>query len=211
MIFGQRGGGRSQFERPCRPEGDDLSCLGETTRATPRPCDPEHAYSTTRSHVASMRANGDRSGLAVFRYQVVCTTHGRWILVLCSREKKVRLSSKNPGLGALSVWPDGATGGGGGPDLFPLAVDGNPADVRWVLDVDINPGGRVGGSAGQYFIGTFDGTKFVNENPGDQTLWVDYGKDFYASISFSDIPPSDGRRIWMGWITHWLTRTKSQR
>jgi sucrose-6-phosphate hydrolase SacC (GH32 family) len=44
----------------------------------------------------------------------------------------------------------------------------------------------------------------VNENPPDTTLWVDYGKDFYASLSFSDISPSDGRRIWMGWMSNWL-------
>ena len=33
---------------------------------------------------------------------------------------------------------------------------------------------------------------------------MDYGKDFYATISFSDVPKSDGRRIWMGWISNWL-------
>ena len=101
--------------------------------------------------------------------------------------------------------PAGATGGVWEcPDLFPLAVDGDPANTRWVLDVDINPGAIAGGSGGQYFVGTFDGTTFVNDNPPDLTLWADYGKDFYATLSFSDIPPSDGRRIWMAWISNWL-------
>jgi len=101
--------------------------------------------------------------------------------------------------------PAGATGGVWEcPDLFPLPVDGDAETVRWVLDVDINPGGIAGGSGGQYFIGTFDGRTFVNENAPGQTLWVDYGKDFYATISFSDISPDDGRRIWMGWISNWL-------
>jgi sucrose-6-phosphate hydrolase SacC (GH32 family) len=100
--------------------------------------------------------------------------------------------------------PAGATGGVWEcPDLFELPVDGNAADTRWVLDVDINPGGIAGGSAGQYFIGRFDGRRFVNDNPPAQTLWADYGKDFYASLSFSDIPPTDGRRIWMAWISNW--------
>jgi len=89
------------------------------------------------------------------------------------------------------------------PDLFPLPVDGNSGDLRWVLDVDINPGALQGGSGGQYFVGRFDGTRFVNDNPPQQTLWVDYGKDFYATISYSDVPKSDGRRIWMGWISNW--------
>jgi sucrose-6-phosphate hydrolase SacC (GH32 family) len=101
--------------------------------------------------------------------------------------------------------PAGATGGVWEcPDLFPLAVDGNAADTRWVLDVDLNPGGQAGGSGGQYFVGTFDGKTFVNDNPKDTTLWVDYGKDFYATISFAGIPESDGRRIWMGWMGNWL-------
>ena len=53
-------------------------------------------------------------------------------------------------------------------------------------------------------MGKFDGKTFVNDNPADTTLWVDYGKDFYATLSFSGIPPSDGRRIWMGWMGNWL-------
>jgi sucrose-6-phosphate hydrolase SacC (GH32 family) len=72
-----------------------------------------------------------------------------------------------------------------------------------VLDVDINPGGIAGGSAGQYFVGTFDGTRFVGDEPAERTRWSDYGKDFYASLSFSDVPATDGRRIWMGWISNW--------
>jgi sucrose-6-phosphate hydrolase SacC (GH32 family) len=73
----------------------------------------------------------------------------------------------------------------------------------WVLDVDINPGGIAGGSAGQYFIGTFDGTRFVADEPADRTRWADYGKDFYASLSFSDMPAGDSRRIWMAWTSNW--------
>jgi fructan beta-fructosidase len=100
--------------------------------------------------------------------------------------------------------PAGATGGVWEcPDLFPLAVAGEAGNIRWVLDVDINPGAIAGGSGGQYFVGTFDGRTFVNDNASEQVLWADYGKDFYATISFSDIPPSDGRRIWMAWISNW--------
>jgi sucrose-6-phosphate hydrolase SacC (GH32 family) len=133
----------------------------------------------------------------------------RWVLVtVLAEQHKVRLF----GSPDLKRWetlsdfgPAGATGGVWEcPDLFPLPVDGNGGDTRWVLDVDINPGAVAGGSGGQYFVGRFDGTRFVNDNPPDQTLWVDYGKDFYATISFSDVPKSDGRRIWMAWISNWL-------
>lgn len=76
--------------------------------------------------------------------------------------------------------------------------------MRWVLSVNINPGGIAGGSGNQYFVGRFDGSKFTNDNPASQTLWADYGKDFYASQSYSDIPSPDGRRIWLGWFSNWL-------
>jgi fructan beta-fructosidase len=87
--------------------------------------------------------------------------------------------------------------------LFPLPVEGEPGQKRWVLSINLNPGGVAGGSGNQYFIGQFDGSAFSNENSNEQVLWADYGKDFYASTSFSDIAPSDGRRIWLGWLDNW--------
>ena len=66
------------------------------------------------------------------------------------------------------------------------------------------PARIAGGSGGQYFVGTFDGTTFVNDNAPGRRCGLDYGKDFYATLSFSDIPPADGRRIWMAWISNWL-------
>jgi sucrose-6-phosphate hydrolase SacC (GH32 family) len=34
-------------------------------------------------------------------------------------------------------------------------------------------------------------------------LWADFGPDFYAAVSWSDIPKRDGRRIWLGWMSNW--------
>ncbi len=67
---------------------------------------------------------------------------------------------------ALSEFgPANATGGlWECPDLFPLAVDGDPNNVKWVMVVNVNPGGVAGGSAGQYFVGSFDGTTFTSES-----------------------------------------------
>jgi len=61
-----------------------------------------------------------------------------------------------------------------------------------------------GGTGGLYFVGRFDGDEFVNENPDDLPLWVDYGRDFYALQSFNGIPDADGRRIWLGWANNWV-------
>lgn len=132
----------------------------------------------------------------------------RWVMVtVLPDQHKVRFF----GSPDLRVWealsdfgPAGATGGVWEcPDLFPLAIEGEPGVFRWVLDVDLNPGGAAGGSGGQYFVGRFDGRTFVNDAAASETLWADYGKDFYATISFSDIPPADGRRIWMAWTSNW--------
>ncbi|WP_284645737.1 GH32 C-terminal domain-containing protein [Paenibacillus silviterrae] len=88
------------------------------------------------------------------------------------------------------------------PDLFELPVEGKK-EKKWVLAVSIGNNTVTKGSTAQYFVGAFDGKTFKNENPPNQTLWTDYGKDFYAAVSFSDIPAKDGRRIWTGWMSNW--------
>ena len=99
------------------------------------------------------------------------------------------------------------------PDLFELPVDGDPNNTRWVLIVSLNPGSIAGGSGMQYFVGRFDGARFTAERPApgvtsaelplDAALWADYGKDFYAAVSWSDVPREDGRRLWLGWMNNW--------
>ncbi|MDX2249661.1 MAG: glycoside hydrolase family 32 protein [Bacteroidia bacterium] len=99
-------------------------------------------------------------------------------------------------------------GGHGGvwecPDLFELAIDGNPENKKWVMLLSINPGGPNKGSATQYFVGDFDGKTFISDNPGDVSLWLDYGTDNYAGVTWSDVPASDGRRLFIGWMSNWL-------
>ncbi len=89
------------------------------------------------------------------------------------------------------------------PDLFELSIDGSTSK-KWVLLVSIgdNPDCPEG-SKTQYFIGSFDGFKFVNENTPDTVLWLDEGRDNYAAVSWSDIPEEDGRRIIIGWMNNW--------
>ncbi|MDL2282359.1 glycoside hydrolase family 32 protein [Parabacteroides sp. OttesenSCG-928-G06] len=84
------------------------------------------------------------------------------------------------------------------PDLFPLKVKGSDEE-KWVLIVNINPGGPAGGSAAQYFVGDFDGQRFSSTQ--QETLWMDYGKDNYAGVTWSNAP--DSRRILIGWMNNW--------
>lgn len=87
------------------------------------------------------------------------------------------------------------------PEIFELPVDGNPNDTRWVLQIDVGNNGPAGGSAGMYFVGQFDGERFVNENPPETTLWVDHGADFYAAQAFNHEPNGDA--IWLAWMNNW--------
>lgn len=108
------------------------------------------------------------------------------------------LSEFGPAGGVEGIWEC--------PDLFELPVDGDPGNTRWVLHVDKNPGAIAGGSGSQYFIGDFDGTEFILDPQftEEDILWTDYGTDFYAAISWSDIPGEDGRRTWVGWMSNWM-------
>ena len=63
------------------------------------------------------------------------------------------------------------------PDLFELPIEGEPGKTRWVLEVDMGSGSVAGGSGGEYFVGTFDGTKFTSDNELSHVKWVDYGRD----------------------------------
>lgn len=86
------------------------------------------------------------------------------------------------------------------PDLFPLKVEGTN-ETKWVLIVNINPGGPNGGSGTQYFLGDFDGHQFIADSK--DTSWVDWGRDNYAGVTWSDVPKEDGRRIFLGWMSNW--------
>ncbi|MBR7053126.1 MAG: GH32 C-terminal domain-containing protein [Bacteroidaceae bacterium] len=89
------------------------------------------------------------------------------------------------------------------PDLFPLTSASGVK--RWVLVCNINPGGPFGGSGTQYFVGQFDGHRFTVDNPdryaGGKALWLDYGKDHYAAVSFCNAP--DARRTMLAWMSNW--------
>lgn len=86
------------------------------------------------------------------------------------------------------------------PDLFELPIAGTD-ETKWVLLCNINPGGPYGGSATQYFIGDFDGTNFSCDTPANVARWMDYGKDNYATVTWSNAP--DGRRTALGWMSNW--------
>ena len=86
------------------------------------------------------------------------------------------------------------------PDLMELPVIGTK-EKKWVLIVNINPGGKFGGSATQYFTGDFDGKVFRCDTPKPVTKWMDFGKDHYATVSWSNAP--EGRHTVIAWMSNW--------
>lgn len=90
------------------------------------------------------------------------------------------------------------------PDLFPLNVkspSSNLNSTKWVLLLNINPGGPFGGSATQYFVGSFEGHTFTCDDNPSETKWMDYGKDHYATVTFHNAP--NGRIVALPWMSNW--------
>ncbi len=122
-----------------------------------------------------------------------------WNLVMATGQKMNFYSSKD-----LKNWKyESSFGEGYGchkgvwecPDLMQMS------NGKWVLICNINPGGPYGGSATQYFVGQWDGHKFTCESKPETTKWMDYGKDHYATVTFSNAP--DGRHVALPWMSNW--------
>lgn len=122
-----------------------------------------------------------------------------WNLIVATGQKMNFYSSKD-----LKSWKyESSFGEGYGchkgvwecPDL--LKMDNG----KWVLVCNINPGGPYGGSATQYFVGQWDGHQFTCESKSEVTKWMDYGKDHYATVTFSNAP--DGRHVALPWMSNW--------
>ena len=128
----------------------------------------------------------------------------KWNMILAAGQQMNIYSSDN-----LRDWTlESSFGAGYGshdgvwecPDLMKLHVRGTDKE-KWLLICNINPGGPFGGSATQYFVGSFDGRKFTCETAPEVTKWMDYGKDHYATVSFDNAP--DGRHVALAWMSNW--------
>ena len=161
------------------------------------------------------RASADFRDPKVFWYDGSAGSY--WVMVAVEAMDREVVLYKSADLKAwehLSTFgPANATGGVWEcPDLFELPVDGDAGNTKWVLVVNLSPGGIAGGSGGQYFLGSFDGVAFVSETTVTEGLeeddsrmaeygWLDWGRDYYAAVSFSNAP--DGRRLMIGWMNNW--------
>lgn len=131
---------------------------------------------------------------------------GNWVMVVVkANEKKVAIYT-SPNLISWEHQSDfGPLAAQGGdwecPDLIQLPIDGDKTKKSWVMIVSLNPGGIEGGSGTQYFVGDFDGKTFKPSQDYAKPQWIDYGKDNYAGVTFSNMP--DSRNVLIGWMSSW--------
>ena len=83
------------------------------------------------------------------------------------------------------------------PDFFPLTINGKQ---KWVMIVNINPGCLFGGSCTEYFVGDFDGKNFTCDNKPEVVKLLDFGKDHYAAVTFSNL---GDRIVAVPWMNNW--------
>lgn len=130
---------------------------------------------------------------------------GKWVMVLACGDRVKFYESQD-----LKQWvylsEFGMTEGSHGgvfecPDLFELPVEDDINTTKWVLKIDLGKGAVAGGSGGQYFIGHFDGINFKNDNSPETVLWIDHGKDFYASQTYFNLYSK--RIVWIAWMNNW--------
>ncbi|WP_426323966.1 glycoside hydrolase family 32 protein [Microbacterium sp. E-13] len=131
---------------------------------------------------------------------------GHWVMALAEHDRIGFYTS--PNLREWTYTSDFATEGLGVlecPDLFPMAVDGDPDDVRWVLAAGAN-GASEGMTTGTaYWVGEWDGERFTADGTGHQ--WLDHGPDYYAAVTWDDprLSPSERltTRYGIGWMNNW--------
>lgn len=81
------------------------------------------------------------------------------------------------------------------PDLTPVPVEGEPGKMKWLLQMSV-------GASMQYFVGEFDGVRFINESPANKIFRPDYGPDYYAAIVYNQLPDSI-KPTAIGWLNNW--------
>ena len=123
---------------------------------------------------------------------------GKWMVVLAVGQEVQFYSSKN-----LKEWKFESAFGReyGNHDGVWECPDMLCFGEKWVLLLNINPGGPFGGSATQYFVGRFDGHTFTCEDSPSETKWMNYGKDHYATVTFHNAP--EGRIVALPWMSNW--------
>lgn len=83
------------------------------------------------------------------------------------------------------------------PDLF--QVEAEDGRKLWVLIVSMTTTTEDGRCRTQYFLGDFDGDKFILKQEEKEPLWIDFGFDNYAGVTFQNLEEP----LFLGWAMNW--------
>lgn len=143
-------------------------------------------------------------GSSAFRDPKVLRHDDGWLMVVVLAEARTVELYRSPDLIAWEHWssfgPEGSVEGlWECPDLVRVPVeDGQDGRTAWVLLVSVSDGAPAGGSGMQYVVGELGEGGFASTQPA---RWVDHGADFYAAISYSDVPGPEP--VVQAWMSNW--------
>jgi len=129
---------------------------------------------------------------------------GQWIMSVVLPQEQRALFYGSPNLknwtelGDFAV-PNKALGIWECPAMMPVPIEGDSTGnrIKWVMLMSVSDGAPAGGSGMQYFVGDFDGKRFVLQDT--VTRFLDYGKDYYAAIQINNLD----RPVTIGWMNNW--------
>lgn len=83
--------------------------------------------------------------------------------------------------------------------------------MRWILIVNVKPGLQKGWAT-RYFVGQYDGSKFVLQDRMDKPRYLDYGADFSNLNTMFDFPLNTKYRTGMAWMgnTEYLDKVPTE-
>lgn len=126
-----------------------------------------------------------------------------WSLVLAAGDRVNFYTSRNlkewEQTGEFITGENGLKGICECPDCFPVQTG---EGTKWVLIISMIIGDDTKGNAGhktQYFVGEFDGNRFTDTEKAEEPLWLNYGTDYYAAVTFQNTEDN----ILLGWADNW--------
>ena len=133
---------------------------------------------------------------------------GRWVMVVAlAMERLVEIYTTENGVNWDLQSEFGKQGRVAGqwecPDLVPVPSD-DLTETHWILKVDVDAN-TIGSSSGcQYFIGHFDGKEFIPYAGQEFGHLADFGGDFYAAMTWANLPPKHQFPVWLAWHSNHL-------